>query len=124
MINIRPDGEWLNAGRPVTYRGSHISDLPSPWDKIKAIALWPLRRNYSHELFSVIARVGDKGNDEYRLSPDPDVKDGLQMQFVSRRDGELYFYINDLVLPLPFDAGYFYRDNVGSAKIEVRRVRQ
>jgi hypothetical protein len=122
VIKIIPGKDWSDDGYPVSYEGGRASNLKSGWDRIAAILLWPLKRNYSYAIFDVVVRVGDKGNDEYRLVPDPDVKDGLEMQLIPRRDGELYFYVNDLVFAWSQD--YFYRANKGSAKIEAHRALQ
>ena len=38
------------------------------------------------------------------------------------RSGELFLYVNDAVLPLPWVYDLFYRNNKGTASIVIRRL--
>jgi hypothetical protein len=79
----------------------------------------PLRRVLLRPWFRVIARVGEKGTDEYFLDPDANssVVQQLDVPFYPHRSGELYLYVNDAVLPIFMDA--FYRNNKGTATVTV-----
>jgi Uncharacterized alpha/beta hydrolase domain (DUF2235) len=125
VIKVTPDGDWLSDGLPASTRGVNLSELESRWEKIKAVALWPFTRNYSKSRFAVLARVGVAGNDEYFLEPDPiPGAKVLDVEITPRRSGELFLYVNERVLALPWLWDTFYRDNKGTATLEVRRARQ
>jgi hypothetical protein len=125
VIKVTPDGDWSSNGLPASTRGVHLSELESRWDKIKAVALWPFTRNYSRSRFSVLARVGVAGNDEYFLEPDPiPGARVLDVEITPRRSGELFVYVNERVLAGPRSWwDFFYQDNKGTATLEVRRAR-
>jgi hypothetical protein len=124
-IKVSPDGPWESSGEAASPRGIYPWKLNSRWEKIKALLLWPLNRDLSKPRFAVFARVGDAGNDEYFLQPDPSPSaEVLDMQITPRRSGELFFYINERVLALPWLRELFYGEDKGTATIAVRRVRQ
>ena len=83
-----------------------------------------LRRHIGKPWFKPIARVGETGNDEYPLDPaDQSMPDQKTMKLVAeitaRRDGELFLFVNDAILPLPNDWQSFYKNNEGKATITV-----
>jgi uncharacterized protein (DUF2235 family) len=124
IIKVTPDDIWTSNGRKVSARGVHRGELSSRLDKILSAVTWPLTRNLMQPRFVVFARVGATGNDEYLLEPDPYQKDQIiEVPIVPRRNGELFLYVNDRVLawPLPWD--FFYRENKGTATVEVRNVK-
>lgn len=43
----------------------------------------------------------------------------LVAEFSTKHDGELFLYVNDAVLAVPPLQGYFYRNNHGTAKVEI-----
>jgi hypothetical protein len=103
----------------------YLSEFESRWEKLKAVVLWPFTRNYSKPRFAVLARIGAAGNDEYYLEPDPvPGAEVLDVQITPRRSGELFLYVNERVIALPWLWEYFYKDNKGTATLEVRRARQ
>jgi hypothetical protein len=125
VIKVSPDGPWSSGGESASTRGLYLSKLNSRWEKFKALLLWPLTRNLAKPRFAVFARVGDAGNDEYFLEPDPaPYAQTLEMQITPRRSGELSFYINERVIGWPWFREFFYGENKGTASIAVRRVRQ
>jgi hypothetical protein len=77
----------------------------------------PLRRILLRSWFRIIARIGETGTDEYFLDPDPGDIKSVEVPFTPHRDGELYLYVNDAVLPVYMD--FFYRNNRGSATVTV-----
>jgi uncharacterized protein (DUF2235 family) len=124
IIKVTPNDTWASNGRPVSARGVRRGDLSSRWDKIVSALTWPLTRNLMQPRFVVFARVGDTGNDEYLLEPDSYKKDPvIEVPIVPRRSGELFLYVNEAVLPWPLPRDFFYRDNKGTATVEVRNVK-
>jgi hypothetical protein len=81
----------------------------------------PLRRIFIQPWFRVIARVGSTGNYEYFMDPDSQNARALQAQFKPERSGELFFYVNDAVLALPWVHDVFYRNNAGEATVMIKR---
>jgi len=43
--------------------------------------------------------LGETATDEYFLDPDPGDIKSIEIPFTPNRDGELYLYVNDAVLP-------------------------
>jgi hypothetical protein len=80
-----------------------------------------LKRSWDRPLFWVVARVGSVGSDEWFL--DPDRTGGRFILEIIRpgRDGDLFLYVNDVLLPVPGLYNYFYRDNFGKAEVTIRR---
>jgi hypothetical protein len=109
VVNVSPDDEWLSDGQEVTSRGITLAELKPGWEKIKAFLYWPLIRNFTKPRFGVFARVGDAGNDEYFLDPDP--VPGAKV-------------LDERVIAWPRLWNFFHADNKGTASIEVRRTRQ
>ena len=88
----------------------------------------PIRRALSQPWFKPIARIGATGSDEYPLDPTVpfapgDDKKMLVTELTARTSGELFLYVNDAVIGLPFALDVFYRNNHGQAKVTVARVR-
>jgi uncharacterized protein (DUF2235 family) len=105
---------------PVGFRTSR---LPHWWNKAAVYAGVPLRRVMFRPWFRFIARVGSTGVDEYFLDPSrsPDNPNAYRDQIRPERDGELFLYVNDAVIGLPWLTRLFYLNNKGSAQIVVRR---
>ncbi len=100
----------------------------------------PLRRHPGQPWFKPIARIGSQGTDFYPLDPTPTVADPWRRaatvvdgssypvfatEFVARTEGELFVYVNDAVLQLPFYSGFvrlFYDNNQGSASVRIERL--
>jgi hypothetical protein len=87
---------------------------------------FPLRRDLDHPYFRVIARIGSVGTEEEFLDPDPGVRDSRRLNGIIRpnRDGELFLYVNDTVLPIPGLSNFFYLNNTGTAQVKVRRLQR
>jgi hypothetical protein len=87
-----------------------------------------LRRILWRPWFRLIARVGVKGVDEYFLDPVRVAGSPNRYRdvFVANRDGEVFLYVNDAVVGLPWLSGYFYGNglfhsgNRGKAKTTIR----
>jgi hypothetical protein len=97
--------------------------------RIAAVLTIPLRRSIWHTWLQPIARIGAIGDDEYPLQPEHRVgRDSLRTKLTAiiraRSDGELFLFVNDLVIGLPYLADMFYRDNLGTATVTVELFRQ
>ena len=93
------------------------------------LAAIPLRRNPWVMWFRPIARVGARGADEYPLDLEApgtvrsEYQNDVTFVIRPRRSGELFLYVNDAVVGLHRDVGFFYESNQGSATLKVRRMR-
>jgi hypothetical protein len=70
-----------------------------------------------------MARVGETGVDEYFLDPAPVPDTSPQVykaRFTAERAGEIFLYVNDVVIGLPWLSDRFYKRNSGTAKVTVR----
>jgi uncharacterized protein (DUF2235 family) len=113
---------WQDAGSsvtPVGYRTSTV-DRSSRWKFYSGIFL---RRILFRPWYRVIARVGETGVDEYFLDPVPVLNSTPQVYkatFKADRGGELFLYVNDAVIGLPWVHDSFYANNGGKANVTVR----
>jgi uncharacterized protein (DUF2235 family) len=117
VISLKISDDWADGNYRANVGGYSINALPTMWDRAKMIILIPLRRVLLRPWFRIIARVGETGTDEYFLDPDPGDVKSLEIPFIPHRDGELYLYVNDAVLPLYMNL--FYQSNRGTAAVSV-----
>ncbi len=117
VIGLKISDGWSDSNYLADVGGYSINSLPTVWDRAKMILSVPLRRVLLRPWFRIIARVGETGTDEYFLDPDPTDKRSIEIPIIPNRDGELYLYVNDAVLPYYMDA--FYGNNQGTAAVTV-----
>jgi hypothetical protein len=127
-INIIRSEDWADGDFTSPVDGHEMSELPTWTDRFKSFAMLPLRRVFLREWFRPIARIGQYGNDEYFLDPPPDdtaqtITKELLSAFTARRSGELFLYVNDATIGLPWWTDYFYKDNRGTATVTVQRLK-
>lgn len=121
-IAITMTEPWESEGRsvtPVGYRTSTLRGL----EKIEAYATIFLRRVLFRPWFRLIARVGETGVDEYFLDPVPALNTNPQVykaSFKADRSGEIFLYVNEAVIGLPWLSKWFYGDHRGKAKVTVK----
>lgn len=113
---------WEDGGRattPAGYRTSTI-DADKRWRSYATIFL---RRVLFRPWFRLIARVGETGVDEYFLDAVPVPNSTPQVYrdvFKADRSGEIFLYVNEAVIGLPWIYNGFYADHRGKAKVTVR----
>ncbi len=100
-------------------RGFYFLDPPRLWQKAFMFVAVPFRRELIRPWFRIVARIGGKGGEETFLDPDP--KDGSISEVITAtRDGELFLFVNDAVLPVPGLYGFFYTlNNLGKAEVAI-----
>jgi hypothetical protein len=84
-----------------------------------------LRRHAGTKWFTVIARVGPTGAEEHPLTFDPTPAAGVgtyRATFTPSVGGELYLFVSDAVIGLPWIADVFYSNNHGKAAVTVNAV--
>jgi uncharacterized protein (DUF2235 family) len=121
-IRIAVTEPWADAERPTTPAGFRTStvELANRWKFRSAIFL---RRILFRPWYRIIARVGETGVDEYFLDPIPlpnTTPQTYKATFKAARSGELFLYVNDAVIGLPWLSDTFYPNNGGKAKVTVK----
>ena len=80
----------------------------------------PFARSWVRPWFTVIARVGSVGSEEFYLGPDPTLLPGqVDTVFRARSEGELFVYVNDVALGLPWLKDLYYLDNSGKLAVQI-----
>jgi len=113
---------WEDDGRQVTPVGYRTSTI-EPSMRWRGYATIFLRRILFRPWFRLIARIGETGVDEYFLDPVPVPDTGPQVykaRFTAQRSGEIFLYVNDAVIGLPWLSDWYYKGNKGTAKVTVR----
>ncbi|MGJ5203711.1 DUF2235 domain-containing protein [Bradyrhizobium sp. HKCCYLR20261] len=113
---------WDDAGHPVTPAGYRTSTVQGS-ARLKFYAAILLRRVLFRPWYRLIARIGETGVDEYFLDPIPvpsTTPQAYKATFKASRGGELFLYVNDAVIGLPWVYDAFYPNNAGKAKVTVK----
>jgi uncharacterized protein (DUF2235 family) len=125
IVTISPESPWANDDFQTTPGGFRTATLPS-WDnKLFMAATLPQRRVIFRRWFSLLARIGSTGVAETFL--DPELVSGASNTYQgvirsAERSGELFLYVNESVVPLPWISDIFYWNNRGSAEVVIKRL--
>jgi uncharacterized protein (DUF2235 family) len=127
-ITITETLPWFDGSQESGVTGFELSELPNWTSRAAMWAALPVRRVFLRPWFRPIVRIGSTGNDEYFI--DPEARSGLRdpqdqkvnSVFTTRRSGELFLYVNDAAIGIPWFADYFYGNNAGEARVTVRRL--
>jgi len=123
QVSIKRREAWFDDKIPADTLGMRSANVP--W---LMYAGMPFRRYPSQPWFSMIARVGARGWDEYPLDlvacekPRKGRRPYIA-EFEARRNGELFLFVNDAVVALPRIGDIFYRNNEGTAYVVITEVR-
>lgn len=113
VIELKITGDWKDENYKATVDG--VTDPPK-WMSLFALT----RRSTRQPWFKPMLRIGDKGMDEYPLSGVvTDNGKRLIAEIKARREGQMYFYVNDAVLPGPANWQAFYKNNAGAAEVTI-----
>ncbi|KJC57515.1 hypothetical protein UP10_28450 [Bradyrhizobium sp. LTSPM299] len=121
-ISITMTEPWEDDGRPVTPGGYRTSTMQG-LKELNSYATIFLRRILFRPWYRLIARVGATGVDEYFLDPKPisnTSPQGYKARFTAERSGEIFLYVNQAVIGLPWVYDWFYGDHKGRAKVTVK----
>lgn len=119
---VTPMTPWQDGTRPVTPNGYRTSTIQSS-ERWRGYAGILLRRILFRPWFRLIARIGETGVDEYFLDPIPlqqTTPQAYRSTFTAQRGGELFLYVNDAVIGLPWVNDHYFKNNTGTAKVTVR----
>jgi hypothetical protein len=128
-ITLTAGPPWMDGPLKSGLHGYTLSEIEDWPTRIVAALTTPLRRSIGHAWLQPIARIGAVGDDEYPLQPEQRVsRDSLETKLTAvikaRSDGELFLFVNDLVIGLPDLADVFYRNNRGTATVTVEPFRE
>jgi hypothetical protein len=112
---------WWDGKTPASTSGYRLSDVPG-WLRVPVFFAQPFKRSWLTPWFGVIVRVGRIGSEELYLTPDPADR-LLEASIKPTRDGELFLYVNDMIVAVPGMSDLFYRNNGGTAKVTITRTR-
>lgn len=103
----------IAASDPFTSLG-----VPGFRRKVLLLLGLPLRRELFRPWFRVVSRIGSTGGEEnFLVGDDSDPQGKINETTRATRDGELFLFVNDAVLPLPGLMDLFYRNNKGKSRI-------
>jgi hypothetical protein len=117
------DEPWKDGEKIETDFGGYGVEKMRLWQYLT----WPLRRSLAEPWFKPIARIGNKGADEYVLdSARPvskkDLKQKLVAEITTRTKGQLYLYVNDAIgIPFSFFYGHGY-ENPRAVTVDIRKT--
>lgn len=94
-----PADGWSFWGKKSHLYGQPIVELDK-WQRAVMLLLYPLRRSFDRPWGSIVARFGSTGNEESFMDADPVAvpDEDLSETMHPKRDGELYFYLNEPVV--------------------------
>jgi hypothetical protein len=113
-----PQGSpWIDKDIPADPRGFVLGS----WRQLGGI---PFKRLIWSNWFRPIVRVGSTGLEEHLpdFAQEPGDKTRWTAEFNARGDGEVFVYVNDTSIFLPWLLTAFYDNNKGSAWVELRRL--
>jgi hypothetical protein len=130
-VTLRPTGQWWDGYRDARCPGIEAGPEGFGWDK----ATWPMaagllmRRHMTENWFAVIVRVGRTGDEERALRFEKCVQSGQEAwdktcksTFTAPARGEVFVFVNDAVIGLPWLTDLFYCNNRGEAHVSIQEV--
>ena len=125
-VKREPANGWSLWGKKSHLYGQPIVELDR-WQRGVMLLLYPFRRSFDRPWGSIIARFGSTGNEESFMDADPvPVPDeDLSETMRPKRDGELYFYLNEPVVGIWGMESFFANllGNKGAARITVTKTK-
>ncbi|MET0940920.1 MAG: DUF2235 domain-containing protein [Mesorhizobium sp.] len=129
VLSIPPEDTWKDDTICTDTRGFSAGWAYSSKDKLSLYPGTLLKRWWGQPWFKPIARVGQRGNDEYVLEPvqpsfPPACSNStLVAHLTPKTSGELYLYVNDAAFALPGLIRKYYANNHGFASLTVERLK-
>ncbi len=90
-------------------------------EQVALISIVPLRRELTSPWLTIIARIGATGGQEQPYNPDFTDPYVFDENITAKREGELFFFVNDIVIGFPYGYDHFYKNNTGSARVLITR---
>jgi uncharacterized protein (DUF2235 family) len=122
VVTITPGAPWTHFGFNVPTGGFTSVDPPRWYHRVLLSLALPLRRELFEDWFRIVLRYGRVGGEETFYEPDLR-DDTIQFPIRPTRSGELFVFINDAVIGVPWMYNVFSRCNGGTAQLTVKRIR-
>lgn len=107
----RRTGRWMDRGHIVTS----LEGFATP--SLAFLPGLPLRRHLGLRWFVPVARIGDRGAEYYPLQQEVTT-------ITPRKDGEIFLYVNDALVPCPMWTCLYENNNGGPATVIVTRTKE
>ena len=113
---------WRDRDIPTDVLGFKASHRSHQW-------AFALKHLWWQNWFKPIARIGKRGNSEYVLDPIEPAevvvgpRNVLRSEIEAGNTGELFLFVNDVILAKPGRSNWFYENNAGAATVTVERVK-
>jgi len=126
-VEIRVSSPWIDGYDPEKPAGISTDPRGFGWSKTTAFQYFglPYRRLMWSNWFSTVLRVGSKGLEEHLLNLKEETAAGGVVYTATLRpqkSGEVFVFVNDSVIGLPWIYDYFYRsNNAGAATITLQK---
>jgi uncharacterized protein (DUF2235 family) len=121
-VKVEPLTPWSDSGIPVPIGGFSAKDPPAWYQRMFLTLALPLRRELFEDWFRIVLRYGRVGGEETTFEPDP-TDPLIQDNIKPTREGELFIYVNDAVIGFPGLYDLLYRNNIGTARLTVKRTK-
>ena len=117
QISLAVKDPWSDHGIPAGPEGF----AKSTWKQLAGV---PFKRLIWSNWFAPIVRVGGSGLDEYLpgFTRESEKSNLWAAKFVARRDGEVFVYVNDTSIFLPWLFTAFYDNNEGTAVVSLKKL--
>jgi uncharacterized protein (DUF2235 family) len=117
QISLAVKDPWSDHGIPAGPEGF----AKSTWKQLAGV---PFKRLIWSNWFAPIVRVGGSGLDEYLpgFTRESEKSNLWTAKFVARRDGEVFVYVNDTSIFLPWLFTAFYDNNEGTAVVSLKKL--
>jgi len=117
QVSLAVNEAWSDRGIPASPEGF----ARSTWMQLAGV---PFKRLIWSNWFAPIVRVGGSGLDEYfpHFTRESETSNLWTAKFVARKDGEVFVYVNDTSIFLPWLLTYFYENNAGTAVVSLKKM--
>jgi uncharacterized protein (DUF2235 family) len=100
------------------------AEPPTVWRPLSLLTT-PFKRVWNRPWFRIIAQIGESGSEQEYLDADPDFSvDRINEVIRPTRSGELFLYINDVVISFPGLESAGFRTGIGSAHVTIKPMRR
>jgi hypothetical protein len=119
-ITLKVGEPWLDNTHATDPNG--FNNRQASWTQLWGV---PYKRLIWSNWFATILRVGGPGLEEHLLDLKPGANGEWTTTFEPRSDGEVFLYVNDTAIGLPWIYDLFYRlNNHGTAEIKLTKIKR
>ena len=131
-VTLTPTEQWRDGYRDSIRPGIKAGPEGFGWNKTTwtMVAGLPLRRHLTENWFAVVARIGVTGGDEQvlrftesELVGPEEWNKRYRATFTAGSSGEVFMFVNDSVIGVPWLSGLFYGNNKGQGEVTITEAR-